>query len=88
MPNEEAFSEQLLTVKDVAQLLKVSVPTIYRLIKNDGFPPPLKVGHSSRWSREVVIKYLMQAHSESFRVKTPAVRPRRKGVSQPRRNRK
>ena len=88
MHKDEALFEQLLTVKDVARLLKVSVPTVYRLIKNDGFPPPDKVGHSSRWRGETIAKYLLRKRRDMPNDEPPNGRPRRKRVLRSRRDRK
>jgi predicted DNA-binding transcriptional regulator AlpA len=40
---------ELLTVKDLRRILKVSRRTIERLVKRGLFPPPLKLGAASRW---------------------------------------
>lgn len=39
----------LMTLTDLMTELKLSRSTIYRIIKCDGFPPPYKIGRSSRW---------------------------------------
>lgn len=45
---------RLATVEEVADLLKLHSKTVYRLIKRDGFPPPLKLGGASRWDLAAV----------------------------------
>lgn len=39
----------LLEVNDVCRKVKFSKTTLYELIKNDGFPKPIKVGAKSVW---------------------------------------
>ena len=43
--------EQMLTDRDVAQLLQVSRKTVHRLTEEDpDFPRPVKVGRQDRWT--------------------------------------
>jgi excisionase family DNA binding protein len=59
------FSEaRLLTVNEVADLLRVSRMTVYRLIK-DGEMPAFRVGRSYRLRDEDVQAYLMQRYTEA-----------------------
>lgn len=39
---------QLLTVRDFAEAYRVSVPTVYRILKRGDLPPLLKIGRASR----------------------------------------
>lgn len=39
----------LITASDVAELLQVSKPMVYRLMNTQGFPRPIKLGVSVRW---------------------------------------
>ncbi|MFD2260520.1 helix-turn-helix transcriptional regulator [Chelativorans composti] len=39
----------LLTAKEVAAMLRISVPTLYREIQRGRLPRPLKLGSCSRW---------------------------------------
>ena len=41
--------EQLLTIQEVADSLKISVPTVRRLFLSGQLPPPIRVGKSLRW---------------------------------------
>ena len=41
---------QLLTIKDVAQRLKVARQTVYKILSRDpGFPRPTHLGRAVRW---------------------------------------
>lgn len=44
----------LITANDVAELLQVSKPMVYRLMNQQGFPRPIKLGVSVRWDSEEV----------------------------------
>jgi excisionase family DNA binding protein len=44
--------EPLLTLSDLARLLRVSTRTVYRLVERGRFPRPLKVGGQNRWMPE------------------------------------
>jgi prophage regulatory protein len=42
---------ELIRIKDVSELVSVSRSHIYRQIEAGLFPPPVKIGRSSRWRR-------------------------------------
>ncbi len=42
--------ESMLTWKDVAKLIQVSVRTLERMVADREFPPPVKVRGSDRWT--------------------------------------
>lgn len=48
----------LLTLREVAELLAVSLRTVHRLISSGALPVPVKVGRSSRMPREDVQQYI------------------------------
>ena len=61
----EPFTEaRLLTVNEVADLLRVSRMTVYRLIKT-GEMPALRVGRSYRLREEDVTTYLRERYTEA-----------------------
>ncbi len=61
----EPFTEaRLLTVNEVADLLRVSRMTVYRLIKT-GDMPALRVGRSYRLREEDVHTYLRERYTEA-----------------------
>jgi excisionase family DNA binding protein len=62
--NEPFTEARLLTVNEVADLLRVSRMTVYRLIKN-GELPALRVGRSYRLREEDVHTYLMARYTEA-----------------------
>ena len=54
---EEAMQE-LLTVKEVAGMLKVTRPSVYNLMKNYGLPSGYLVGHSRRFKLQDIQEWL------------------------------
>lgn len=50
--------EQLLTVKQVAKMTSVSVPTLYRWMEKGEFPKPIKLGCLSRWKQSVITDWI------------------------------
>lgn len=44
----------------VLRLVPVSKPTLYRRIREDGFPKPVKVARRSFWIKEEVEAYMAQ----------------------------
>lgn len=60
--DEKSTSESIITKvslnpKETAQLVGVSVRTLYRLISEGRFPKPRKVGRSTRWDRLEVLNW-------------------------------
>ena len=53
MTNESEF----LTEGDLAALLKVSVRTIQRMVRQPCFPAPIRIGRCRRWSKVKVLEY-------------------------------
>ena len=49
---------QLITVGEVASLLRLHPKSIYRFIKRDGFPRPVKIGAASRWDLAAVQNWI------------------------------
>ena len=48
----------LLRLRDVTARLGVTHPTVYRLIHEGKFPPPIKIGAAARWEPEAVERYI------------------------------
>ena len=49
----------LLTAREVARLLHISVKTLYRLVRAGIEPPPLRLTHkTSRWRPEDIARFL------------------------------
>lgn len=50
---------QFLTADEVTQRLKVGKSTLYRKIRNENFPEPIRMGvRCSRWSEAAVTDWL------------------------------
>lgn len=49
---------QLATLEEVADLLRLHPKSIYRFIKRDGFPAPIKIGAASRWDLAAVQNWI------------------------------
>jgi len=56
-PKHESFDE-LITSCQFAQLLKVSLRTLWRLVSTGKAPRPLKLHGSTRWQKSVVMKWI------------------------------
>lgn len=54
------MDEEILTVKEAAAFLKLSVPTIYQL-KAQGKIPFRKVGNSIRFSKNTLTKWISES---------------------------
>lgn len=54
----------LLTIYEVADVLRVSTATVKRLWSSGKFPEPRRVGHQLRWRREVVEQWLENTEAE------------------------
>lgn len=48
----------LLTAKEVAGTLRVSVRTVWRLVSGRTFPKPVSVGRCKRWKLSEIERYL------------------------------
>jgi excisionase family DNA binding protein len=49
---------KLLTVDDVAELLKVSTRHVWKLLSAGRFPQPIRIGRSVRWRRADVENWI------------------------------
>lgn len=66
--------KDLLTLDEVAEIAKVSKPTIYRRVKHNGFPKPIKVPRDgdrgpktvNRWERSQVMGWLMKGNDPQW----------------------
>ena len=52
--------DTLMTKAEVAQTLKCSERTLERLVRDGGFPPPLRHGKEALWFESVVQKWLQR----------------------------
>lgn len=61
MPNEHDTSQGLLTPGQVADMLRVTKRTLWRMAKQDGFPQPVRLTRKTvRW-RAVEVKQYLEA---------------------------
>ena len=58
MPNDDGG--ELLTVRQVAELLQVSVSTVERMTRRGEGPPSIKFGRSRRWFKPDVLAWLRE----------------------------
>lgn len=56
-------TNHLLTVKEVADIFKLSVRKVWRLAAAGQLPPPLKIGRSSRWIAAEIEAYINTVRS-------------------------
>ncbi|MDO9416202.1 helix-turn-helix transcriptional regulator [Pararhizobium sp.] len=47
--------DPLLTVKESAEALTVSIPTFYRLLKRGSIPQPVHIGRHPRWPQSEIL---------------------------------
>lgn len=72
---------QLLTAKQVADQLRISVPTVYRYVRYQGLPGPLPLTvKARRWLRREVDQWSRSCIAVSLRIsgELPVARPRDK----------
>jgi predicted DNA-binding transcriptional regulator AlpA len=56
----------LLTPREVARMLHISVKTLYRLVRAGTMPPPIRLTHkTARWRPEDIARFLRQPRGES-----------------------
>lgn len=58
-PIKTAVPHQYLTVAEVAELLRVSVKTIYRMASSDSSMPATRVGGSVRFRADLLASWLL-----------------------------
>ena len=56
--NEARDDRDLWTVADIQLELGLARATVYRLVRTEKFPLPLKLGSSSRWLRQEVLNWV------------------------------
>lgn len=54
-------SDPLLTVKEAASILHISVPTFWRWRANGLVPKPIKLGALSRWPQSEILEVIEKA---------------------------
>ncbi|MCZ2203320.1 helix-turn-helix transcriptional regulator [Bartonella sp. A05] len=56
--------DPLLTFRESAQILQISVPTFWRRVADGTVPRPLKIGALSRWPRSEIIAVIEKAKAQ------------------------
>lgn len=56
-PEETMIDKKAYRLTELMNMFGVSKPSIYRWIKNDGFPRPVKIGQISLWSTNDVDRW-------------------------------
>ena len=60
---ERHLDIELLSIEDLQELMRLSRSKIYQMIREDGFPSPVKFGVCSRWRRQKVLSWLDAAEA-------------------------
>lgn len=63
-PQEPVERDRLVTIREAAQTLGVSVRALYRLIASGELPAPLKIGKASRMSMTEIHAYIERLKAE------------------------
>lgn len=48
----------LIDVRQLAKMLRISVRTAWRLVRNQKAPAPIKLSGCTRWQKSVVVKWI------------------------------
>ena len=56
--------EALMTAREGADLLAVSLPTFWRRVADGTIPPPIKLGRLSRWPRSEIVAVISSAKAK------------------------
>ena len=49
---------ELLTIRELAKVLKLSPRSIWRLVKNQQLPAPVRIGGSIRWRADAITRWI------------------------------
>ncbi|WP_208180025.1 DNA-binding protein [Sinorhizobium medicae] len=55
------LTDPLLTAREGAKVLQVSIPTFWRRVADGTVPKPVKIGALSRWPRSEIVAVIEQA---------------------------
>ncbi|QDP48638.1 MAG: hypothetical protein Unbinned97contig1000_23 [Prokaryotic dsDNA virus sp.] len=56
------MNNQYITLEEVSKMFAVEKSTVYRWIKNDSLPKPIKLG-GIKWNREDFVKWAETNHN-------------------------
>lgn len=71
------ITDPLLTVREAAKFLQISVPTFWRRVADGTIPNPIKLGALSRWPQSEIAAVIDQAKARRDQAQS---RPDRKSV--------
>lgn len=60
------LTDPLLTAREGAKVLQVSIPTFWRRVADGTVPKPVKIGALSRWPRSEIVAVI--EHAKAARV--------------------
>lgn len=58
LPDDGCEDVTLLTARDLAKRLRVSIRQVYRLDKSGSVPRPLRIGGCTRWREDEIFEWL------------------------------
>lgn len=58
------ITDTLLTAREGAQVLQVSIPTFWRRVADGTVPKPVKIGALSRWPRSEIMAVIETAKAQ------------------------
>ncbi|MBX8812138.1 MULTISPECIES: helix-turn-helix transcriptional regulator [Pseudochrobactrum] len=58
------ITDTLLTAREGAQVLQVSIPTFWRRVADGTVPKPVKIGALSRWPRSEIMAVIEAAKAQ------------------------
>jgi len=60
------ITDPLLTAREGAKILQVSIPTFYRRIADGTLPKPIKMGSLSRWAQSEINAAIEDAKAKRY----------------------
>lgn len=61
----DIHNDQMVDMAFIVRFTKMTDKWIYKLIQDDRFPKPIKLGRSSRWFESEIVKWLNERIKES-----------------------
>lgn len=58
------MTDPLLTAREGAALLQISVPTFWRWVSSGTLPKPVKLGSMSRWPQSELLQFIEHAKAK------------------------
>lgn len=57
-PPQRLEDAQLITIQDVAAMLRLSVRSVRRLVSKGELVPPIKIGRAARWRKHEILVWI------------------------------